>query len=142
MDRVLFLDADADSRELYAEFFRFLGYGVRTCDNADDAEQVVREADVLVTGIGLAGRMDGVEFVRALRQRPATCALPIVVVSAHVRESDRERARRAGCDLFLPKPCLPEQLVDGVRHVRRSRSGGSAAQPRQGRCWRDVDETS
>lgn len=120
MAHVVIVDRDGDSRELYAEVLRSHGHRVNLFDNAEEGYRAAQDADALVTGIGLSGAIDGIAFVRALRESGAT-RLPIVVVSAYAQDIDRQRAREAGCDRFLPKPCLPEQLVSGLEDAIRDR---------------------
>jgi DNA-binding response OmpR family regulator len=59
--------------------------------------------------------MDGLETARRLRERSATSAVPIVLLTARVTEADRERGRQAGVDAQLDKPFSPAVLVEHVR---------------------------
>jgi len=42
--------------------------------------------------------------------------MPIIVLSACAFEPDRQGAQRAGCDAFLSKPCLPDELLAQMPH--------------------------
>lgn len=53
----------------------------------------------------------------ALRHDDGTMRKPIIVLTACVYRRDRERAEHAGCDVFLPNPCLPNDLLREVRRV-------------------------
>ena len=88
------------------------------------------EADIVVTGIILDDPMDGVELVSRLRHDDCTRSTPIVVVTACAWPKDRERAERAGCDVFLPKPCLPNDLLDGVRQLIAATRSQASDTPR------------
>ena len=56
--------------------------------------------------------IDGWEATRRLKAEPATCDIPIIALTAHVMQSDRELAREAGCDGFATKPIdLPSLLA-------------------------------
>jgi CheY-like chemotaxis protein len=59
--------------------------------------------------------MDGVTFVARLRADERTKHRPIIVLTACAWQRDRDRARAAGCDAFLPKPCPPADLVREIR---------------------------
>ncbi len=78
--------------------------------------------------------IDGWEATRLLKGDPATRHLPIVALSAHAMATEGDRARAAGCDGFIAKPCLPADLVLHIAaflklharppaRVRRSGSG-------------------
>src|SRR6266581_2425294 len=73
----------------------------------EDALALARTTDIVVTGIRVPGPFDGVELVRRLRANDGTKHKPIIVVTACAFEPDQQRACAAGCDAFLPKPCLP-----------------------------------
>jgi len=60
-------------------------------------------------------RMDGWEAIRQLRADPMTAEIPIVALSAYAFGDEPERARQAGADLCLTKPCLPSQVGRVVR---------------------------
>jgi two-component system cell cycle response regulator DivK len=106
-----------DSLEMYAEFLRYHGLAVIPVSDASDALLLAPQADIVVTGIILDNSMDGVEFVSRLRHDDCTRSTPIVVLTACAGPKDRERAESAGCDVFLPKPCLPNDLLGEVQQL-------------------------
>ena len=87
------------------------------------------EADIVVTGIILDHPMDGVELVSRLRHDDCTRSTPIVVVTACAWLKDRERAEHAGCDVFLPKPCLPNDLLSKVQQLLTATHSQTADTP-------------
>jgi CheY-like chemotaxis protein len=84
---------------------------------ATDALRLASKADVVVTGILLPDHMDGIELVRRLKSAESTKHVPVLVLTACVWQSDRDRATASGCDLFLAKPCLPDVLVREIHRV-------------------------
>lgn len=89
-----------------------LGGRVRVCA---DGEQAVEEATTHPPALVLLDlmlpRLSGWEVARRLRQQPATRSLPIIVVSALARSQEREAALHAGCDAYLSKPFMPDELA-------------------------------
>jgi CheY-like chemotaxis protein len=112
---VLLVQADADSREMYSEYLRYQGFLPVPISTARDGLTVAPKADVIVTGLLLPGDMDGVEFITRLKRDERTKRIPVIVLTACAWKSDRERAEEAGCDVFLPKPCLPADLLREVQ---------------------------
>ena len=112
---VLLVQADHDSREMYAEFFRYQGLLPIPVSNAREGLTVARKADIIVTGLLLLGDIDGIEFIARLKRDERTTRIPLIVLTACAWKSDRHRAEEAGCDIFLAKPCLPDHLLREVR---------------------------
>jgi two-component system cell cycle response regulator DivK len=113
---ILLVQPAHDDREMYAEYLRLNHLNVVCSEDAASAATVAEGADVIVTELRLPGT-DGVELMRRLRDGPATKYLPIIVLTASVWSSERDRAEAAGCDVFLPKPCVPEALLAEVRRA-------------------------
>jgi two-component system cell cycle response regulator DivK len=79
--------------------------------------------DVIVLDLQLP-RIDGWEVTRRLKADPRLRHVPIVAVSGCVLPSERENAREAGCDVFLPKPCDPDDIVREARRLVEQSRGG------------------
>ena len=71
--------------------------------------------------------IDGWEATRILKSDPATKHLLIVALSAHALAADAEGARKAGCDGFIAKPCLPPDLVAQIAGYLKSGHGSADA---------------
>jgi DNA-binding response OmpR family regulator len=67
-------------------------------------------------------RLDGLETARRLRERPECAGMRILLLTARVGETDRERGRAAGADDQLDKPFSPAALAERVRALL---SGGA-----------------
>jgi two-component system cell cycle response regulator DivK len=113
---VLLVDDSSDAREMYGEYLRFAGFRVVTADNGEEAVAAAQAEWPAVILMDLAmPRMDGWEAIRRLRADPLTAEIPIVALSAYAFGEEPERAREAGADLCLSKPCLPPQVARVVR---------------------------
>ena len=55
--------------------------------------------------------MDGYAVARALRQKEALRAIPIVAVTSYAMPGDREKALAAGCTGYIEKPINPDTFV-------------------------------
>jgi two-component system cell cycle response regulator DivK len=120
---VLVVEDYADAREMYAEFLRFMGFRVAEARNGEEALARALELvpDVVLMDLALP-LMDGWEATKRLRNNPQTANVIVVALTGHALAGHAEGARRAGCDAFVTKPCLPDDLVEVIRgllEVRR-----------------------
>ena len=58
--------------------------------------------------------MDGMTVLKRLKEDPATCAIPVLALTASAMAGDRERLMDAGCAAYLSKPYQPEDLEELV----------------------------
>jgi two-component system phosphate regulon response regulator PhoB len=116
---ILLVDRGADEREMYAEYLGGEGFSTRQAQNAVDAFRMATEAppEVVVTEMRLDGGHTGIELVTRLRKDARTRDVPLIVLTGRVFDEDRARAVRAGCDMFLGKPCLPDELARQIRYL-------------------------
>jgi len=115
---VLIADDNADSRYLYARQFAADGFRVVT---ASDGETAYRDAvdlrpDAIVMDLSMPG-LDGWEATRRIKRHPRTAHIPVIACTAHVFGAAVERALDVGCDAYVAKPCLPQDLVREVQNV-------------------------
>jgi CheY-like chemotaxis protein len=62
-----------------------------------------KRPDLILMDVHLPGT-DGLTFTRALKSAPETAGIPIVAVTAHAMNGDREQALAAGCAGYISKP--------------------------------------
>jgi two-component system chemotaxis response regulator CheY len=81
-------------------------------DGAEGLDAAARDPGLhgMVVDINMPG-MDGLEFVRRLRNELGMRDVPVLVSSTEAAAADREAARQAGADAFLPKPWQPAELL-------------------------------
>jgi CheY-like chemotaxis protein len=60
---------------------------------------------------------DGWEATRELKADERTQHIPIVALTGHALAGASDGAKKAGCDSFVTKPCLPDDLVVEVRRM-------------------------
>ena len=115
---ILVVDDYQDAREMYAEYLQFSGFRVAEARNGNEAVEQARTLlpDLILMDLSLPG-MDGWEATRVLKADEKTKRIPIVALTGHALAGASEGARRAGCDSFVTKPCLPDDLVVEVRRM-------------------------
>jgi CheY-like chemotaxis protein len=116
--RVLLVEDDRDTRQMYSEYLSYAGLSVTEAPSGRRALESARRdpPDVVVTDIAMPD-MDGVELSRRLRLDRATSDVPIIAVSGQ----PAEQARLAGADVLLEKPCEPDRLFHVIEDVLKTR---------------------
>ena len=111
---VLLVEDDRDTREMYATYLTYSGLCVTPTPTGRVALEKVRASrpDVVVTDIAMPD-MDGLELSRRLRANRSTHDVPIIAVSGQASE----RAREAGADIVVDKPCEPDTLLHLIEGV-------------------------
>src|ERR1700754_3774619 len=115
---VLVVEDYQDAREMYAAYLQFSGYRVAEAANGIEALEKTRELmpDIILMDLALP-KMDGWEATRRLKADDRTKHIPIVALTGHALAGASEGAKKAGCDSFVTKPCLPDDLVVEVRRM-------------------------
>src|ERR1700680_747965 len=116
--RVLLVDDYPDARDMYGEYLEYSGYDVIQASNGLEALQRAFEdqPDIILMDLSLPV-MDGWEATRRLKANQRTASIPVVALTGHALAGISEGAKKAGCDAFVTKPCLPEDLVKEIRRV-------------------------
>ena len=115
---ILVVDDYQDAREMYAEYLQFSGFRVAEARNGNEAVSQALELkpNLILMDLSLPG-MDGWEATRVLKADDRTRHIPIVALTGHALAGASEGAKRAGCDSFVTKPCLPDDLVVEVKRM-------------------------
>jgi len=108
---MLLVDDDAESRSLYAEVFRSSGFEVREAkDGLEGLEMATADhPDVIFTGI-IMPRMDGFQFLEAVRKDPALKQTVVFVLTTSSRDADRTRAYNENVAGFMVKSAVGPQF--------------------------------
>jgi CheY-like chemotaxis protein len=114
--RVLVVEDDPHSRWALCALFRRLGYDCRAAADGSEALRTVAEfaPRVILMDLMMPG-IDGLEATRRLKANAATRPIPIVALTGNVTPSGESAARQAGCDDFVPKPVVFQDLIARVR---------------------------
>ena len=115
---VLLAEDFEDARELYREYLEYSGFAVETAANGREAiDKAIRLNPDLILMDASMPVLDGWQATRALKADERTQHIPILALTAHAFDDAKQEAREAGCDGFITKPCLPDDLVTEVRHT-------------------------
>jgi CheY-like chemotaxis protein len=126
--RVLLVDDEADTREVFGEILRTAGATVVHAASMAEALNLFDHVrpDLLISDIAMPGG-DGYALIRQLRRRGPERGgwVPSIAVSAHARDEDRRRALAAGFERYVTKPVEPADFLAAVREIAPPRRTGA-----------------
>lgn len=129
---VLIVEDFIHAREMYADYLTHVGFRVVEVMNGIEAVEMARKCqpDIILMDLALP-KMDGWEATRRLKKSARTKHIPILALTGHALEGFEKTALAVGCDAFLRKPCLPDELLAALRkHLKLSSNGTSKARNR------------
>jgi two-component system, chemotaxis family, chemotaxis protein CheY len=123
--RLLIVDDSALMRKVTRLAFPSAKHDLEEADNGFGAlaqlSLAERPFDVIVLDLRMPD-MNGVEFIRSLRQRALHRDTPVVVASSESEDSDLlQEARRLGVNAVIRKPWKPQELAAAVQAAAGSR---------------------
>jgi signal transduction histidine kinase/ActR/RegA family two-component response regulator len=113
--RVLLVEDNRINRRHVRFLLRSCGYEVTEVPNVPDALTALaaQTPDLILMDIQLPG-IDGLTATRLLKANPATCAIPVIAVTAHAMKGDEVKAFEAGCSGYVTKPIDKATLLEAM----------------------------
>jgi CheY-like chemotaxis protein len=119
MKTVLIVEDDLVNARVFSKILtKRGGLGVKHTENVDEVIKIAqaKEADIILMDVSLSRSVyegksvDGIKITQMLKSDPQTAALPIILVTAHAMEGDRESfLRQSGADGYISKPVVDHQ---------------------------------
>ncbi len=118
--KILVVEDTMTNRKVIVRLLEKLGYRSDAVANGKEALQALSMTsyDGVLMDIQMP-EMDGLEATRRIRERERRSGVhvPIVALTAHVTQDDRDRCLAAGMDGYLPKPVRPRQLAEALERM-------------------------
>jgi len=114
--RILVVEDDTDNRRIVVKVLTLEGYEILEATDGRSAIEIAlgEHPDLIIMDLAMPG-LDGWEASRRLKADPRSADIPIIALTAFAMRGDEERARKAGCDGYLAKPCRPHTIREVVR---------------------------
>ncbi|RMF22064.1 MAG: response regulator, partial [Cyanobacteria bacterium J083] len=119
MATVLIVEDDPINLRVFSKILRKRGgLEVKTTENVEEVLKIAqgKEVDIILMDVSLANSLyqgqpvDGIKITQMLKADPNTANLPIILVTAHAMEGDRETfLRQSGADGYISKPVVDHQ---------------------------------
>ena len=126
MKTVLIVEDDMINARVFSKILtKRGGLAVKHTENVDEVIQIAEsgEIDVILMDVSLSHSVyqgkpvDGIRITQMLKANSSTAALPIILVTAHAMDGDRENfLQQSGADGYISKPIVDHQkFVDDVK---------------------------
>ncbi|MEL6162478.1 MAG: response regulator [Cyanobacteria bacterium J06641_2] len=119
MKTVLIVEDDLVNARVFSKILtKRGGLGVKHTENVDEVIKIAqaKEADIILMDVSLSRSVyqgksvDGIKITQMLKSDPQTATLPIILVTAHAMEGDRESfLKQSGADGYISKPVVDHQ---------------------------------
>lgn len=112
---VLIVDNDRDNLLLASCVIESLGMGCVVTDESEKCLSLISKLvpDIILLDIVMP-KLDGLKITRAIRQNKNIAHISIIAVTGLTRPEDTDKIIAAGCDDYLAKPYLIEQLESKI----------------------------
>jgi CheY-like chemotaxis protein len=116
MPKVLLVEDNEMNRDMLSRRLVRNGYDVVIAVNGQEGVDMAasERPDLILMDMSLPV-LDGWEATRRLKADPGTASIPIIALTAHAMETDREKAMAAGCDDFDTKPIELPRLLEKMK---------------------------
>lgn len=119
MKTVLIVEDDLTNARVFSKILtKRGGLNVKHTENVDEVMEIVQSggADIILMDVSLSRsvyqgkQVDGIKITQILKSDPKTASLPIILVTAHAMEGDRENfLKQSGADGYISKPVVDHQ---------------------------------
>ena len=125
MPKVLLVEDNEMNRDMLSRRLQRKGFEVvMALDGAEGVAMAQSESpDLILMDMSLPV-LSGWDATRSLKSDPSTRAIPVIALTAHAMESDRQKAKEAGCDDYDTKPINLPVLLKKIDDLLQPRSAG------------------
>jgi len=115
MIKLLIVDDEKDNIELLTRRLTRRGFGILSATNAKDglALAIAEQPQLILMDIKMP-EVDGLEATKMLKSEDRTRHIPVIALTAHAMQEDRDRAVTAGAADYETKPVDLERLIDKI----------------------------
>ncbi|QSV62742.1 MAG: response regulator [Dolichospermum sp. DL01] len=120
MKTVLIVEDDLINARVFSKILsKRGGLGVKHTENVEEVMEIAqaREIDLILMDVSLSRSVyqgksvDGIKITQMLKSNRQTANLPVILVTAHAMEGDRENfLNQSGADAYISKPVVDHQL--------------------------------
>ena len=112
---ILVVDDSASLRQVVSIALKGAGYDViEGCDGKDALTKLDgRKIHLIISDVNMPN-MDGISFVKAVKQLPAYKFTPVIMLTTEAGDSKKQEGQAAGAKAWVVKPFVPAQMLAAV----------------------------
>jgi two-component system chemotaxis response regulator CheY len=115
---IMIVDDSASLRQVVGIALRGAGYEVlEACDGRDALGKLKgQKVHLMISDVNMP-TMDGISFVKAVKQIPAYKFTPVVMLTTESQDAKKKEGQEAGAKAWVLKPFKPEQMIGVVQKL-------------------------
>lgn len=112
---IMVIDDSASIRQVVSITLKKAGYDViEACDGRDAVAKLTgQKVNLMVCDVNMPN-MDGISFLKAVKQNPTYKFTPVMMLTTESQESMKQEGKAAGAKAWMVKPFKPDMLLDAV----------------------------
>ena len=116
MSKILYIEDTENNRILVTRRLTRSGYNILTAESVEEgrALALAESPDLILMDMGMPGT-DGWVATRQFKADPKLRHIPVIALTAHAMQGDREKALAAGCDDYETKPFDFPRLLEKIQ---------------------------
>ena len=114
---IMIIDDSVSLRQVVGIALGAAGYDViEACDGQDALNKLAGKIHLMICDVNMPN-MDGISFLKALRQNPAYKFTPVIMLTTEAGEDKKKEGQAAGARAWVVKPFKPEQMLGAVQKL-------------------------
>ena len=115
---IMIVDDSASLRQVVGIALRGAGYEVLEARDGKDALGKLKgqKVHLMISDVNMPN-MDGISFVKAVKQIPAYKFTPVVMLTTESQDAKKKEGQEAGAKAWVLKPFKPEQMIGVVQKL-------------------------
>ena len=116
--KILVVEDDYDT-QIFLKLLLGKKFDLEICRTGEEFYEILGNCgyNLIIMDIAIKGHKDGLQITREIKNSDSYKNIPILCLSAHVLESDKENALNAGVDKFLAKPVSNQILMETINSM-------------------------
>ena len=115
---ILIVDDSVSVRQVLSILLKSAGFTVLEAEDGRDAlaKLTGQKIHLIVSDVNMPN-MDGITFVKAVKQLPSYKFTPIIMLTTESQEASKREGQAAGAKAWVVKPFKPEQMLSAVQKL-------------------------